>query len=46
MTLIVVEELIKRHKKHLMEGQPMTNAVFQFIDAIEDIIMQLLQINY
>lgn len=35
LALIFVEEMIIRHKKYIMEGQPLTTSVILFTEAIE-----------
>lgn len=46
MTMIILEEILQSHKIYLMNGNPLTQNHIDFIDAIEKLIVMLLDINF
>ena len=46
MTMLILEELVQRHKRWLAQGGELDNSILGFTDGVEKLIMWLLDLNY
>jgi hypothetical protein len=46
MTMIIIEELINRHKQHVQAGGSIDDSLISFTDGIEKLILTLIDLNY
>jgi hypothetical protein len=46
MTMIIIEELINRHKRHVQAGGAIDESVIGFTEGIEKLIITLMELNY
>ena len=46
MTMIIIEELINRHKMHVKAGGAIDESIVGFTDGVEKLIITLIELNY
>jgi len=46
MTMLILEELVQRHKRWIAQGGELDNSILAFTDGVEKLIMWLLDLNY
>lgn len=46
LTMVIIEEMIIRHKRHVQNGGEIDDTVILFTEGIEKLIVNLLELNY